>query len=265
MEMFKNVLSAIRALEELTNLGHYQNGKPIVDTEVYNEGWMLRLIVSKLHDMEPSDFERNNGTMARVARRISELSRRGWCSEGGVSPLFKRGGVTWADGLIGDIELAPQDCKRKKKWGFLSKGGVIAALEAKMGSDFSSDTKNYQKLDQLSRYVSCLARIMVDYPAVQGELYAFVPEVTEKLRGFVKKSTERAINLVKDEYAKKIYAEYSLEGVVEAIKKIRPNVVQWYDLVELIRSVAHDNDAEKDAEYIEEFYKAACRANGINF
>lgn len=100
MEMFKNVMSAIKSLEELTNIGHYQNGKPIVDTEVYNEGWMLRLLVAKLHGMEPNVFK-GTDSVATVARTVSLLVKNGWCSEGGLSPLFKRGGVTWADGLVG--------------------------------------------------------------------------------------------------------------------------------------------------------------------
>jgi len=160
--MFKDVMQAVEKLKALCakpGTG-YVDGIPLVDTEVFNEGWMLRLVVSALAEAPflKKDGYRSSKIKEAIAT-IRRLSKKGWCSEGQLSPAHKNEGPTCADGLVGDIAISPTRSGKRKKWGFDGASGELCALEAKLGSMLAKGTTHSSKYNQVARYLSCLAKI----------------------------------------------------------------------------------------------------------
>ncbi|MBO6793536.1 MAG: hypothetical protein JJ895_06480 [Balneolaceae bacterium] len=116
-------------------------------TEIYNEGWMTRLLV--YHSVE------EKLTVKDIA--FGELSN--WTSEGLISSPFVfadkyREGYTHADMALGDFSI-----------NFEQRGEIIVnddaklfgIIEAKMGSPLSKGTTNAPNYNQASRNIACIA------------------------------------------------------------------------------------------------------------
>ncbi len=119
-------------------------------TEVFNEGWMLRLVLDALQTLKNSGFP------------IQFLPGSRWYSEALLESPFKpafRGdklaeGFTHADAVIGHFAFDPA-----------SKNGVrldpgakqFVVVEAKMFSNLSAGTTNASAYDQATRNVACIA------------------------------------------------------------------------------------------------------------
>ena len=126
---------------------------PLRPTALYNEGWMLRLILDwcskKATEEHPLYF-------LPAARWASEgLLPSQFCARSRKDPLSES--RTHADGIIGhfsvgsvgtgDIALS-QDAKQ------------LIVVEAKMFSSLSAGTKNAPKFDQAARNVACVAELI---------------------------------------------------------------------------------------------------------
>lgn len=122
----------------------------ICPTILYNEGWMIRLLVEvsinaqlKLPDV---DFG----------------SIRHWYSEGLLSsPFLARSrqdnlaeGYTHADMALGDFCV---DSANRGDIKIKGTTGIFGVIEAKMGSQLSAGTKNALEYDQASRNLACIA------------------------------------------------------------------------------------------------------------
>lgn len=131
------------------------NETNISPTLLYNEGWMVRLLVSAsiqegIH-LQDIDFSKV----------------RNWYSEGLISTPFlptersdKLGeGYTHADMVIGDFEVKPSE-----RGDITIKGdnGLFGVIEAKMRSKLSAGTKNAPGYNQASRNLACIAYITRD-------------------------------------------------------------------------------------------------------
>jgi len=180
--MFEEVKKAVEDLVKLCNVKNkaFSPNRPLKNTEVYNEGWMLRLVVSKLRDQYCAEFSHNASCMrqsesrdvaAAVALEIGKLASRGWCSEGFLASTFNDEGSTRADGIVGDIVLRP-----RTKWGFECISGEFAAIEAKAGSGLSKGVVHLPKLNQAARYIAIIARMMSEGSSVKGRLFVIASE-----------------------------------------------------------------------------------------
>lgn len=178
MKMFERVRAAVEALNALTSVEDYHCGNPLLSTEVYNEGWMLRLVVAKLCDTPEKVLRALADAKENAAiRDIARLGCRGWCSEGELYPTFEGEGKTKADGLVGDIRLREIGAERTAKWGFECDVGEFRVLEAKMKSPLSAGTKNLSHYDQAARYVGCIAMMEARQPDdVKGGLIVLGPK-----------------------------------------------------------------------------------------
>lgn len=139
------------ALERITQLLAQcaSNDRHLPPTALYNEGWMLRLILDWCSE-HPS-----------AVQSFVFLPGSRWYSEALLPSRFggkggAREGFTHADGVIGhfgfrpggrgDIELA-QDAR------------PLSVVEAKMGSLLSSGTSNAPLYNQAARNVACMAHL----------------------------------------------------------------------------------------------------------
>jgi len=122
-------------------------------TELYNEGWLLRLTLDW--------FERNPSVTHRFAFRPGAC----WYSEALLSSRFlprSRGdqlaeSFTHADGIVGHFEISPGE----RGEATLSVGAdQLIVIEAKLGSPLSKGVKNAKDYGQAARNVACIAHMV---------------------------------------------------------------------------------------------------------
>ncbi len=126
-------------------------------TEIYNEGWLTRLLVyySIKEELVINDIH------------FSKINN--WCSEALISSPFlprKRGdklaeGYTHADMAIGDFEV--KFAGNKGSIRVKSDARLFGIIEAKMGSNLSQGTKNIRAYNQASRNLACISYNTFDY------------------------------------------------------------------------------------------------------
>jgi len=139
-------------LEQITqmleNLGPNENPNRLPATHLYNEGWMLRLI---LHAAQ----------LEHLPDLIKPASN--WFSEAKLSTPFARNrgrtaeGATSADAVLGDFEWAPGTQTGVK---LLPNATRFEVFEAKMFSGLSSNVTNAKGYDQAARTIACMANVI---------------------------------------------------------------------------------------------------------
>jgi hypothetical protein len=129
-------------------------------TILYNEGWMLRLVLdwcaSHPAFVEPFIF----------------LDGSSWCSEALLPSRFlgrgsRREGFTHADGVIGHFRFKPGG---RGDIELLPDGRQLSVFEAKMASLLSSGTAHAKGYNQAARNVACMAHVAVDQPSALNSL-----------------------------------------------------------------------------------------------
>ena len=122
-------------------------------TLLYNEGWLLRLIVDwySRHPEVPGTLQFHTGAV--------------WYSEALLESPFLRGqyreGFTHADAVIGHFEVRQERgdiALRRDATQFL-------VVEAKMGSPLSAGTKHAADYNQAARNVACMVKLIERYVA----------------------------------------------------------------------------------------------------
>jgi hypothetical protein len=122
-------------------------------TELYNEGWMLRLVLDW--------FDQNRS----VDHELAFLPGARWYSEALLAPAFlaeKRGdrraeSHTHADGIIGHFGIQPGE---RGEATALPDTRQVVIIEAKLGSALSSGVTNAPGFDQAARTVACMANML---------------------------------------------------------------------------------------------------------
>ena len=122
-------------------------------TDLYNEGWFLRLVLDWFSRQKPCDHE------------LSFSQGCIWFSEALLPSQFLprfRGdplSETWthADGVIGHIRIG-RDAKADTSLG--QEATQLVVTEAKMFSRLSGGVKNASYFNQAARYAACIAEIL---------------------------------------------------------------------------------------------------------
>lgn len=144
MENYNNTLISL-----IVNNNACVRGRYFPMTEIYNEKWMLRLVLSKLTNSNKLRDTFHCGLEAN------------WFSEAELKSPFihgrKRESRTHADAVIGSFEFEEKTISGVKlpedKNGF----HCFYAIEAKIGSSLSKGVKADPNYNQASRYLGCLA------------------------------------------------------------------------------------------------------------
>jgi hypothetical protein len=143
------VLNTIREL-----LGKCGSGDSVLPpTELYNEGWMLRLVLNCLEHNR--DLEHD----------LSFLPGSRWYSEALLASQFlperrdddRAESFTHADGVIGHFSIRPGE---RGEAVLLPTAKQLIVIEAKLGSPLSSGVKNDPDFDQAARNVACMAHLI---------------------------------------------------------------------------------------------------------
>ena len=121
-------------------------------TELYNEGWLLRVALDWFSTDGPSDSQ------------FSFSPGADWYSEGRLASRFlarsrsdkKAEGFTHADGTIGHFSVSPGE---RSEIVPTADATQLVVIEAKLGSPLSSRTTNAPGYDQAARTAGCLVHI----------------------------------------------------------------------------------------------------------
>ncbi len=206
-------------------------------TDLYNEGWMLRLVLDWLsvnrdieHDLAFSDNDK-------------------WYSEALLPSAFLprvRGDKlaeswTHADGVIGDFVIgANQEGDLS-----LTKGASrILIVEAKMFSKLSSGVKNANYFNQAARNVACIAEVIhrAEIPPSEFQdigFFVIAPEsqikndvfaehmAPERIRSIVSRRVSEYQDLEKNSWFE--------EWFLPTMEKIRIREISWEEVIRLIK------------------------------
>ena len=218
-------------------------------TQLFNEGWMLRLILSWLSSLE----------LAYDEHKLAIPQDCRWYSEALLPPAFQperrgdKAGETWthADGVIGNFEIGNG---AKGNLGILPGAKHFVVIEAKMFSKLSTGVKNANYFNQAARNVACIAKALetIDLSLFRAlGFYVVAPSSQIELRifeEFLRKDCIR--NLVEkraSEYGRDKDKWFS-NKFLPVLEKIEIKTISWEDLIEFIMS------RDREADQLRSFY-----------
>ena len=121
-------------------------------TTLYNEGWLLRLVLDwfSTHDIgnHPLNFEKKARWFSEALLPSAFLARRRG------DPLAES--WTHADGVVGHFVIGAQG---KTDLSLLPRATQLLVVEAKMFSELSSGVTKARYFDQAARTVACIAEV----------------------------------------------------------------------------------------------------------
>ena len=179
-ELFKSIDSAVNAMSECCCDGKNIES-PLAESEVYNETWMLRMILALIHDYSGDFVVANDDVMCTKKNALEQIRltvRRKWISEGGLEPAFTNEGTTWTDAILGDIKLRDNSSRGVDVDPHVNNPVGIVVVEAKMGSNISPDISNSDDYNQVARNIACLAKLTMDDKSLyeHSRMVVLVPE-----------------------------------------------------------------------------------------
>ena len=120
-------------------------------TELYNEGWMLRMILDWFAQQAPDNHPLSFSENARWYSEI--LLPSPFLPRSRKDPLSEA--YTHADGAIGHFTVGRSG---KGDINLNSDAKQLVIIEAKMFSSLSKGIKNFKDYDQATRTTACIAR-----------------------------------------------------------------------------------------------------------
>lgn len=253
-----NVINGNSVSRIFAMLGRCGGERPVLPpTELFNEGWMLRLVLDWF-DRHPD---------ADHALAFSHGAT--WYSEALLPSRFlpeRRGdslaeSFTHADGVIGHIKIDSGVRGDAKLLGGLSQ---FVVTEAKLGSSLSAGTKNAPTYDQAARNVACMAYMLgeADIDPIKIErlgFYVIAPEAQIKSGVFgalITKSsiTSKVARRVAD-YGEK-HRSWFETIFMPTLNRIDLGLLAWEDIVKFI-------DSRSSGEGLAEFYERCIEYNPL--
>jgi hypothetical protein len=221
-------------------------------TELYNEGWLLRLILDW--------FSLNRSGKNSVCFAPKAI----WYSEALLPSRFLRGankeGYTHADAVIGELEI-----KKPRGDVRLAVGAnQFVVVEAKMGSSLAKGVKYAPTFNQAARNVACMLHMLTTSEQEESvaDLAFLVFAPAQRIgEGYFSVALEKpgikqAIRSRDEESAEhKVWCDKHLDNVVD---RMRIEVVSWEALLTEISSKNADDGAE-----LFQFYTRCCKYNGL--
>jgi hypothetical protein len=229
-------------------------------TLIYNEGWMLRLVL---------DWFQSHRLPDHVLHFQPEAT---WYSEALLPTPFRARyrsdpcaeARTHADGFVGHIAIG----NLAKTDGELLPGATqLVVTEAKIYSDLSKGTRNAPAYDQVSRSVACISKLLsrVERHPCQLQTLAFVviaPEQRIRSGGITAKLDKRSIEAAVRSRVRAFSPELDVwceAWFIPTLEAIRLEAIPWEGLIGDIASV--DEPASRE---LATFYKRCCTYNAVS-
>jgi hypothetical protein len=226
-------------------------------TEVFNEGWMLRLVLDWLD--RNRDFT-HPLTFSADAR---------WYSEALLSSRFlptsradnRAESFTHADGVIGHFEIKSGI---RGDAVLLPDARQFVVTEAKLASSLSAGTRNAPGYDQAARNVACMAHMValsrVDVNSMERlAFYVIAPELSIQGGLFsallTKEAIEAKVRARVGSYGG-VHDEWIVESFLPALARIDLGAISW-------ESILHALPTTVETEVIRAFYVQCLRFNPL--
>ena len=227
-------------------------------TDLYNEGWMLRLVLDWLSAHPGLDHD------------LAFAPTDKWYAEALLPSAFQArysGDIlaearTHADGVIGDFVIGAD---RKGDLSLTPDAARIIVTEAKMFSKLSTGTRNARYFDQAARNVACIAelinraRISPDKFTAIG-FYVLAPAAQIQDGVFARHMSPGIIlDVVKQrvaEYQDPSKDKWLTDRFMPVLQKLRIREIAWEEMISLITEHDQPFGAEIDA-----FYKKCIKYN----
>ena len=225
-------------------------------TMIYNEGWMLRLVLEW--------FSKN----LNVNHKISFYKDAKWFSEAQLPTPFGsryRGDQlaesrTNADGVIGHFVVGSEG---KTDFVLLQNATQFIVLEAKMFSKLAPGIKAAPNYDQVARTVACMAEALRRAGKSPGDaislgFYLIAPESQQISKGFPEMDQDSIHRKVKERvesYEGEKDCFYQ-EWFCPMMKIIEINKISWEEVIEFIISKDPNNGVA-----FQEFFERCVRFN----
>ena len=268
--MFDDMISAMDSIGKYCEFRHkpYKSTppqRPFYQTEFYNEGWMLKLTIAYLIQVDDEHAK----DMPEDIQTIRSAAKRGWMSEGRLSAAFTHEQCTHADAVLGDIKIA-----KGTKWGVELKDSIgesaryFTVIEAKLGSALSKGTKHAKEFNQAARNLSCMAyalmkaEIKVESPFIP-RFFVIMPEddskhfedsknLFEGNGSKIKEAIKEAIEAIKENDDHQLVNKIKKEGFKDWVNRIECKIITWRTILDKICNSS-----------LCKYYNEALRANGI--
>jgi len=226
-------------------------GKNFPPTDLYNEGWMLRLVLDWLSFNPGIDHD------------LAFTPTDKWYSEALIPSAFLprvRGDKlaeswTHADGVIGDFVIGAH---RKGDLSLAEGASRILVTEAKMFSKLSSGVKNASYFNQAARNVACIAEMICRAKIPPNSLekigfFVIAPESQINDGAFAEHmAPERIRSIVNrrvSEYRQPEKNKWFTDWFIPTLENIRVREISWEELVGLINQFDSAFGAQIDAFY----------------
>ena len=244
----KKNMKTVELLNDLyKNLNPHEKEQKINPTQIFNEGWMTRILV------ETSITEK-----IKINEDIDFSKIKFWTSEALIDSPFipkkskkieKGEGYTHADIILGDFIV---DYQEKGKIEVNPDAKILGIIEAKMGSILSSGTSNAKKkYNQASRNICCLAH------NAPGECEIFFIVVAPKTK--IKKIEEQIeLKIIKDQVEKRFEISNisKKQDIIDRISKCTVFAISFEDWIEKIHNPS-------DKKLLDDFYTLCKKYNRI--
>jgi len=238
-----------RALDSITRLLRRAEGedRPFPPTLLFEEGWMLRLVLQWFAKSNTTDHDLSFAPHAR------------WYSEARLASAFLpryRGdklaeGYTHADGVIGHFQIGETG---QAELTLRTDAQQFVVVEAKMFSGLSKGTTHAPTYNQAARNVACMAELVRRanrHPSNISSKAFFVLAPKEQLDAGVfadfmdKASLERVVEERVSNYDPP-KTEWFESWFLPTLSSMRVRYLVWEDVVTFIKSVdrSYDDDLE---------------------
>ncbi|MEI8173618.1 MAG: hypothetical protein WCH07_09075 [Deltaproteobacteria bacterium] len=225
----------------------------IPPTVLYNEGWMLRLILewfSKLSvSGHPLAFSEGARWYSEALIPSAFLSRKNKFSEQ----------WTHADGVIGHFVIGNG---AKGNLTLNSDAKHFVVLEAKMFSKLSAGVKNADYFNQAARYVACIAEVLKlagrqaqEFKALGFYVLAPTSQIEKGLfdEHLTKDSLRTVVEQRVEEYGAK--RDWFAQWFLPVLERLDIKTISWENLIDFLA------DRDPDAGQLKDFYKSCLEFN----
>ena len=232
-------------------------------TILYNEGWMLRLILDWFSQQE---FTNHPLSFAKDAKWYSEI-----LLPTPFPPRFRSDPLseayTHADSAIGQFTIGRYG---KGDINLLQTAKQLIIIEAKMFSKLSKGIKNFRNYDQAARNVACIAQILNQSSTDLSDMlsigfYVVAPAAQLKneptfekylSKSSIKNKVRNRIHAYRGEPAELQKIDWYENHFLPLMEKINIDALSWEQAIEHIESVDHDY-----GEQLNDFYKKCLELN----
>lgn len=219
-------------------------------TELYNENWLLKLVLHQASRMEDVSFP------------LGFQSDSTWFSEALLPTAFKARyqgdplseSRTNADGVIGHIQIG---AKAKADLDLEPSATQFTMVEAKVGSPLSKGTSTAKYFDQAARNVACMAEVITRAGIEASNLIRLDFIVLSPRYSIEKGSFEEEMqpDSIREKVRKRVDAyEGQLDrwhdrSFTPLMERIQLNSLSWEDVIEWI-----GRERQETADQLAEYY-----------